>query len=188
MLICFLVSKTGADDQFSRVTPDAHLGYIIPAGALQKIKVYPPDLGKDAVGFWTPSSKDVEVAEKSARQAINLATHNPAKAFPLIAKNPNGFAVPSLDSLRNGAWYIDKNYESYIRQFVGLILVDGKKQIYCNYFLPERVNQNTPQWVIDESDPSKHFIQTDDGGAGYWQLVYDLRSKKVASLSINSSP
>jgi len=67
-------------------------------------------------------------------------------------------------------------------------MFNGKRLIYCNYFVPEHVDAYTPKSIQEESDPSRHFIAVEDGGAGSWQVYYDLDSKTCTALSINCSP
>ena len=133
------------------------------------------------------------MAEKAAHRMVHQATVAPEKVFPEIASHPGGFAIPTLATLKTQATSIDKNYDSYIRQYVGLIKWDGRKSmklIYCNYFRNGRVQRIVANELVDcnEFNPATDFIAVEDGGAGFWQVQYDLNSKTCLGLSINYSP
>ena len=139
ILILFLTISAGysvahSDDQFTKVTVDGHIGYIVTEKLAKSKRLLPFDFSRDATEFWTPTLEDVLEAEKAAHKQVQLATTEPDKAFPLIAKHPDGFAIPTLETLSKQAKTINKQYDKYGRQFVGLKMFDGKKSIYCNYF------------------------------------------------------
>jgi len=132
-----MLAPAYADEPFTKITVNGHVGYILREKLAAKLDV--DFFHERAIGYWTPSLKDLTAAEKAANQKIKQTTIAPEKAFPEIASHPGGFAIPTLDKLKSQAIGIDKNYDSYIRQFVGLVLYNGKKQIYCNYFLNPRI-------------------------------------------------
>jgi len=182
--IGLLSNSARGDETFTKVAVDGHVGYVVPKKLAPKLDV--DYFHEKATGYWSPGLKDLTAAEKAARQKIKQATIAPKKAFPEIASHPGGFAIPTLEKLKSQALVIDKDYDSYVRQFVGLLLFNGKKQIYCNYFVNQR--EADFKGEHDEFNPARQFVQVEDGGAGFWQCIYDVDIGQIVSVSFNYSP
>jgi hypothetical protein len=172
-----------ADDAFAQVMTGTRSGYIVPE---EYAKAYQTELiasltGPPKVeGFWTPSEANVVMAERVFREMLESAAKDPSILFPELAGDSNGKKVKgdTLDEMHNetvelGA--ILKNYDSYQRQYVGLI-IGGNKIVYCNY------SEGTP---VDASKDYV-FIQKvfQDGGRNHFlQAQVDSVTKVCTNVS-----
>lgn len=72
------------------------------------------------------------------------------------------------------AYKIIDDLPRYKRQYLGITLIQGQPLIYANYFCTE---------VFDNWQD--HFVVVDDGGACFFQVIYDPLHKTFSQLSIN---
>ena len=73
---------------------------------------------------------------------------------------------------------IINNYLSYRRQYVGLI-IGHENFIYFNSFPAEIIQRNI------DNEPQSSWIEMEDGGSGYWQILVGIDRNKCSCLSIN---
>jgi hypothetical protein len=160
-------------------------GYLIPESYWNSIEAPQRDaMGKemarvqdDIVTFWTPSVEQGIEAEKAVREFIRQGVSHPKAAFPEEAAHPEKF-IPDVMRLAGiEISLIDKNYDKFTRQFVG-IRVGDKRRIYCSYFFGHPFSEG-------HLDISKTFLEVSDGGYSVWQITYDVESKHCMNLEIN---
>jgi hypothetical protein len=109
---------------------------------------------KNQQGRFTPTFEEVERAEKLLKSRL-----------PELNKDK----ISQGEKCGN----IEKELESYTRQYVGFINQKGNKIIWVNMLMHLR------------SVPSKHIIIVDDGGSNYWNVKIDITSRDVYDLEIN---
>ena len=180
--IGLMFSEACADEPFVRVDLDQLTGYIVPESYADAHKI---DLAANIPatvkieGFWTPSELSVTVAERVFRERIQSAAKDPALLFPGLAKKAGsgaGDPTESLDYQQKELELISVNFDSYLRQYVGIIM-EKKKLIFCNYSVGVKV------------DPSTDYIFTDkvfvgDGTVHFLQCRFDPESKTCSNVSI----
>jgi len=179
-------STARADEPLLRVdlALGTHSGYIVPETYAEKHKaeVVSSIPGVDPIdGFWTPTEQDVAVADRVFRDSIQGAVKDPALLFPDLAPNPDPTAPPNPDAVRaleqerNELALVLKNYDSYTRQYVGIIIavpgtdaetgaetVTETKLIFCNYSVGTKVDPSTDYILIQKvfvPDGTVHFLQ-----------------------------
>jgi hypothetical protein len=164
----------------------AHSGYIVPenyanAHKADLIASIPGPVKID--GFWTPPVQDVAVADRVLRDLIHDAVKDPTLLFPDLAPDPtapvNRDAASELEHERAELALVSGNYDSYLRQYVGII-VDGQKLVFCNY------SEGT------KADPSTDFIFIErvfvpDGTVHFLQCRFEPLSKTCSNVSIIGS-
>ena len=170
---------------FVRVVLGLHSGYIVPESYAEAHKAdllasLPGPVKID--GFWTPSESSVTVAERVFRERIESAAKDPALLFPGLAKKAGsgaGDPTESLDYQQKELELISVNFDSYLRQYVGIIM-EKKKLIFCNYSVGVKV------------DPSTDYIFTDkvfvgDGTVHFLQCRFDPQEKTCSNVSMIGS-
>ena len=183
-------STAWADGPLIRVglSLDSHIGYIVPESYAENHKAdlvanIPGPVNID--GFWTPPLQDVAVADRALRDMIHDAIKDPTLLFPDLAPNPdptapvNRDAANQLEQERNELDLISRNYDAYVRQYVGII-IDGTKLVFCNYSEGTKV------------DPSADYIFADkvfvpDGTVRFLQCRFEPWSKTCSNVSIIGS-
>ena len=132
-------------------------------------------------GFWTPPEQDAEVADRVLRDLIDDAAKDPSKLFPDLAKttDSDSESSDSLDHEQKELLLIAKNYDRYIRQFVGVI-IEGQKLVFCNYSDGTKV------------DPSDVYIFTDKvfvpgGKVHFLQCRFEPKGKTCSNVSMIGS-
>jgi len=181
-----ILSGARADEPLLRVdlALDSHVGYIVPESYAEKHKavVVASIPGVDPIdGFWTPTEQDVAVADRALRDSIEAGVKAPALLFPDLAPNPD-FAAPinpeaalALEHERKELVLVLSNYDSYTRQFVGIIVavpgtdaqtgagtVTDIRLVFCNYSVGTKVDPSTDYILIQKvfvSDGTVHFLQ-----------------------------
>ncbi len=138
LMVC---AAARADDAMLHVLVGKHDAYIIPESYAL---AYKADLVASMVGapkidgFWTPPLQDVTVADRAMRDVIHAAAKDPTVLFPDLAPDPDPNApvdegkAKERERQRTELSLISDNYESYARQYLGVI-IDGTKYVYCNY-------------------------------------------------------
>ena len=173
----FLLSLAGwmvcafarADDAMLHVIVGSHNAYIIPESYAN---AYKADLiacmaGEPKIdGFWTPPLQDITVADRAMRDVIHAAAKNPVVLFPDLAPNPDPAApvddekIRERERQRTELGLISENYESYARQYIGII-IDKTKYVYCNYSDGTKVDPATGYVFIQKTfanDGTVHFL------------------------------
>lgn len=181
---CMAFSAARADESFIKVTVDGHVGYIVPETNAQKTNSLVSFQLKGSriayrqlTGFWTPSVAEASEAERRVRKFIREGRADPKSAFPDLAAHPDKFVRGALQLSGREVELIDKDYDKYVRQFVG-IRMGNEKFIWCSYFFAKSV-------APLNLDPAKDFLVIFDGGHTVWQIEYDPRSKDCLNLDIN---
>ncbi len=159
-----------ADDAMLHVVVGKHDAYIIPESYALAYKAdltaSMPGLAK-IDGFWTPPLQDVTVADRAMRDVIHAAAKDPAVLFPDLAPDPDPNAAPDDNKTREREKQraelalISENYETYARQYLGVI-IDGTKYVYCNYSDGTKVDPATGYVFIQKTfvnDGTVHFLQ-----------------------------
>jgi len=164
------LSAAWADELFIRGAVGSHIGYIIPETYAGEYKA---DLTASIPGpvkiegFWTPSEQDVAVADRVFRDLLHAAVKDPTLLFPDLAPNPDPAApvdraaAALLEHERNELDLVSRNYDSYVRQYVGII-IDGQKLVFCNYSDGTKVDPSADYIFIQKvfvSDGTVHFLQ-----------------------------
>ncbi len=164
------VSAARADDAMLHVVIGQHNAYIIPESYAI---AYKADLiasmpGLEKIdGFWTPPLQDVTVADRAMRDVIHAAAKDPTVLFPDLAPDPDPNAPVDENKTRDREHQraelalISENYESYARQYLGII-IDGQKYVYCNYSDGTKVDPATGYVFIQKTfvnDGTVHFLQ-----------------------------
>jgi hypothetical protein len=176
------------EDRFVRVDLDPLTGYIVPESYAEAHKTdfaanIPATVRIE--GFWTPSQSSVTVAERVFREKIESAAKNPALLFPGMAKKATTDAYDKEDNLeyqQKELEAISANFESYARQYVGIILFDEEKRvkkrlIFCNYSIGTKFDSS-----IDYIFTDKAFV--DDGTVHFLQCRYDPEAKTCSNVSM----
>lgn len=105
---------------------------------------------------FSPSRENVEEAEKMLRSDLKK----------LNKEMTNQSSSP----------IIHKKLKKYNRQYFGFVDHKGHKILYINA-LWKRKNK-TNSWL-------KRYIKMNDGGSYFWQIYYDLTTKKLYGLNVN---
>jgi hypothetical protein len=171
LLLALSIGSRG-DEVFEKVGGATFTGYIVPkdAGVGYSIMVdHEAKVLKGDGDYWRPSVAQVTEAEKVVRRFVERTSKNPQLAYPNWSKT-------WIEWNRKKLAEIEPNYAKYQIQFVG-ILVRGHREIYCNYFrlLP----------VMGGMDPSRQFVDVDDGGASFWNVRFVPETKECTELEIN---
>jgi hypothetical protein len=177
-----IFSTAWADGPFIRGAVGSHVGYIVSERyALEHkadlIASMPGPVKID--GFWTPPEQDVAVADRVFRELIHSAVKDPTLLFPNLPKNSDPSVPDSLEYERNELALISANYDSYSRQYVGIV-IDGQKLVYCNY-------SDGPKF-----DPSADYIFIQKvfvpgGTVHFLQCRFEPKLKTCANVSIIGS-
>jgi hypothetical protein len=112
-------------------------------------------------GFWTPPDQDVAVADRVFRDLLHGAVKDPTLLFPDLAPNSDPAASDSLGHERNELALVSRNYDSYVRQYVGII-IGGHKLVFCNYSDGTKVDPSTDYIFIQKvfaPGGTVHFLQ-----------------------------
>lgn len=179
-----VLSGIHPDEPFIKIAVGSHGGYIIPQSYAEdhRVEVVSSIPGEVTIdGFWTPPEQDVLVADRVFRDAIHDAVKDPTLFFPDLAPSADGTvpASPELEEERTKLTLVSQNYESYERQYVGII-VDGTKLVLCNY------SNGT------EADPSTDYICmqkffASGGKTHFLQCRVDVQAKTCANVSMIGS-
>jgi hypothetical protein len=177
-----------ADEPLARVglALGTHSGYIVSESYADAHKAdfvanIPGPVNID--GFWTPPLQDVAVADRVFRDLIHDAVKDPTLLFPYLAPDPaapvNREAASQLEKERVELDLVSRNYDSYLRQYVGII-VDGQKLVFCNYSVGTKVDPSTSYIFIE-----KVFVP--DGTVHFLQCRFEPLSKTCSNVSMIGS-
>lgn len=170
-LFLILAVVCRGDQGLQRVGGSNFTGWIVPkATADGWMRTYNNnEKWMDDGQCWTPTAGEAIAAEKAARDLIARAQKDPKVAFPNDPDN-----ALSMDRRQLGE--IDKKYSKYGIHFIG-VTVNGKKEIFCNYFCLDAIHQ---------LDPTHDFIFFYKGGSCFWRVEYVPATKSCTGLEINS--
>jgi hypothetical protein len=177
-----------ADDIFIHIVLGSRDGYIVPedyATAYQADLLATLPSAVKCDGFWTPPEQDVAVADRALRDMIHAAAKDPTVLFPELAPSRDPDAKQSDDDKRELARerielaLISENYDSYARQFVGII-IDGQKLVLCNYSDGTKLNPAAGYIFIQ-----KTFVA--DGTVHFLQCRFEPWLKNITNVSIIGS-
>jgi hypothetical protein len=183
-------SALGADapvapTPLTRVVMGPHIGYIVPesyaADCKADLLVSIPGVVK-LDGFWTPTELDVTVADRVLRDLIHDAIKDPTILFPDLVADPNADAAAKTDSNnqleheRYALKAVSDNYDTYVRQYVGVI-IDGQKLIFCNYSDGTKADPAADYIFI-------HRVFVDDGTVRFLQCRFDPDAKTCSNISM----
>ena len=65
----------------------------------------------------------------------------------------------------------------YYRQYAGIVQ-DGRHLIYANFFCPQYLDRVAVDW-------QREWIQVDDGGACFFQVLFEPSTGEYVQLSVN---
>lgn len=157
-------SAAWADGPLVRAALGSHVGFIVPEGYAGEHKAdliasIPGLVNID--GFWTPSEQDAAVADRVFLDLIRSAVKNPAPLFPDLAQNPDPAAHALLEHEQKELALVSRNYDSYARQYAGIIL-DGQKIVFCNYSEGTKADPSADYIFIQKAfvpGGTVHFLQ-----------------------------
>jgi len=178
----FSFSAARADDPLVRSVMGSHTGYIVSEKYASEHKA---DLAASIPGpvkidgFWTPTEQDIAVADRVLRESIHGAIKDPTQLFPDLTQNADSSVPDSIGYERNELTLVSRNYESYSRQFVGVV-IDGQKLIFCNYSEGTKVDP-----AIDYIFIQKVFVP--DGTVHFLQCRFEPELKTCSNVSIIGS-
>jgi len=152
------------DDALHKVATGTHVGYILSdaqaeANKADLIASLPGAVKVD--GFWTPTEQDVAVADRAFRDLIRDSVKDPTLLFPDLPTDPDPTKRDTLEYERRELSLILDNYDTYQRQYAGLI-IDGIKIVFCNYSCGPKFNASTGYIFMQKTfvpDGSVHFLQ-----------------------------
>ena len=116
---------------------------------------------------WTPNKEEIELAEKILKNQI---------------KKINSKRINQLDNCP----IIDKNMNSYFRQYVGYTNTKGERIIHINFYWDkysvwDKIRGFTDTRLEYDSD----YALVLDGCSRYWQIDVNLTNQKLNHLQIN---
>jgi hypothetical protein len=170
-----------------KVVMGSHIGYIVPenyaADCKADLQISIPGVVK-LDGFWTPTELDVTVADRVLRDLIHDAVKDPTLLFPDLAPDANGNTKADtnsgssdpLDHERHALMAVSDNYDTYVRQYVGII-IDKQKLIFCNYSDGTKADPSADYIFI-------HRVFVDDGTVHFLQCRFDPEAKACSNISM----
>ena len=117
---------------------------------------------------FTPTSEEIALLEKQLKKeikAINKDKRNQGPNFgPIIHRNLN----------------------KYVRQYIGFITPEGDRIIYVN-FLWNHLNifERIKGYSLWAENYDEDWITVHDGGSRYWQIKFNLGTKKFIDFYVN---
>jgi hypothetical protein len=178
-------SMARADDALIHAALETHSGYIMTESLAfaSKADLVASIPGEPTIdGFWTPPEQDVAVADRAFRDLIHAAAKDPTLIFPDLAPNPDPTEPVDADKARDlereraELALISGNYDSYVRQYVGIIIA-GQKLVFCNYSDGTKVNPASDYIFIQ-----KTFAV--DGSSRFLQCRFEPLLKTITNVSI----
>jgi hypothetical protein len=167
-MISFALAGLGgpvlADDALHKVAVGTHIGYVLSAAQAEAQKTalidsFPGRVKVD--GFWSPPEQDVAVADRAFRDLIKAAVKDPTILFPDLSQDPDPNKPDTVEYERRELSLVLDNYDSYQRQYVGLI-VDGIPIVFCNYSDGPKFDASAGYIFMQKSfvpGGSVHFLQ-----------------------------
>ena len=110
---------------------------------------------------------------------IHRAAKDPTVLFPELTKESNPNSPDSLESLRNEMILVSKNYDRYVRQYLGIVM-GGNKLVFCNYSDGPKFDPSTNYIFI-------HKVFVADGSVHFLQCRFDPVEKSCSNVSIIGS-
>ena len=122
-----------------------------------------------AQGYWTPPSQDIASAESHLRAALEKGVQDPATIMP------GPFSEFSRKHSSVEIASVLEHSKEYRRQYLGVIL-HGRRYVLLNSF-PARESLHETQ----------HYVSVQDGGYGFWRVLYSAEDGTFSQLSVNGS-
>ena len=181
-------SASTTDGPLLRVVVGSQFAFIVPESYAEAHKAdimltIPGVMKLD--GFWTPTELDVTVCDRVLRNLIQAAVKKPALLFPDLAPNPDAKAAAKseandqLEHERHELTDVSENYDSYARQYVGIIIA-GQKLIFCNYSDGAQADPSSDYIYI-------HKVFVDDGTVHFLLCRFNPDAKTCANVSMIGS-
>lgn len=128
-------------------------------------------------GYWTPTRDMVESLEARLRSALEHAREVPESLDRLCKGHPQRAAYVSRE-----IGGILARLGEYRRQYIGVVLVGGRRRILVNCF---------PGSGTDSDDSygywKAQWVLVDDGGNWYWRIQYDAERNEFAEFDSNGN-
>lgn len=119
--------------------------------------------------YWTPSPEDIAALEGHLPPALEKGRKNPAT----IMSGP--FSALSRKYTNETITSILKNFGRYRRQYAGLVIA-GKRYVYVNCY-PAHWPKPFPEKSL--------YVTVEDGGAGFWRILYSVDDGTFSRFSVN---
>jgi hypothetical protein len=110
--------------------------------------------------YWTPTEEDIMKAEKKSRAYLEQCCVT------------NKYAAMNIHKIL-------AQWESYRRQYIGLIEKNGDKTIWINYFHTSFL-ETFPDW-------DEHLVFVIDGGNAFFNIKVNLNTGTCYDLKINDN-
>ncbi len=160
---------------FRLVAGPSYVGVVIPASYFVETRGreihFAGRYGWRASDAWTPTETDIDRAEGSLLAALTDGAAEPARIDPSAVGNP-GRARLDREILKS----ILADLLCYRRQYAGFI-VDGRRQVLCRFFLPDRFLFRT--WQC-------RYVSGVDFKAELWQVWYDPETGTYGGFDFGS--
>ena len=159
-----LTGLAGGDEALHKVMVGTHVGYILSdtqaeANKSDLVASLPGAIKLD--GFWTPTEQDVAVADRAFHDTIRDAVKDPTLLFPDLPQDPDSTKPDTLGYEGHELAQVLENYDTYQRQYVGLI-IDGIKIVFCNYSCGPKFDASAGYIYMQKTfvpDANIHFLQ-----------------------------
>ncbi len=178
-LASLVVSLARADAPFEEVDLDNGTCYIIP---LEYAKVHKAEIVKSIPGeitidgFWEITDTNVRVSERIFRELLHNAEKDPKVIFPDLSADTEASSPESISHQQQEIALVNRNYHSYVRQYVGII-VNGVKLVLCNYSDTTKADAATDYLYLE-----KYFVE--NGDVHFLQCRIDPHEQTWSNVSI----
>jgi hypothetical protein len=152
-------------------------GYLVPASYAEAHRTDMvetlPD-GATVDGFWTVSEQAAVVADRKLREKLEDAENHPTLLFPNLKSGGEANSPDSVEFQSNEIRLTLEHYDTYYRQYVGLIL-HGRQYVLLNLAAGPKL------------DPARGFIFIqrvfEPGRMHFLQARFDWDEKKISNVS-----
>jgi hypothetical protein len=129
------LGTAAADDALEKCEVGTYPGYLVPIAYAEKhrddiLATLPDEPVVD--GFWKVSEQIAVVADRNLRERLENALKDPKLLFPDLTAGRDASSPDSLEYQREELKEILDNYDSYQRQYVGL-MIGGHEIVLLNY-------------------------------------------------------
>jgi hypothetical protein len=173
------MGEARGDDALVKCEVAVRGGYLVPVSYADAhradIVSTLPD-GPDIDGFWKVSEQIARVADRNLRETIEDAIKDPTLLFPDLTPGGDASVPDSIEFERTELKLVFEHYNSYQRQFVGLV-IDGRQYMLCNYFIGPGLDPAAGFVSIQKvfkPDVKMHFLQ----------CRFDWDYKKISNVAM----
>lgn len=132
--------------------------------------------GKNWVIFSEAQAKELGIADWFAANGETTGYWTPAEENVLAIENGvAAFLQANSDQFRSQGAPVGKKLDDYNRQYLGITLGE-RKIVYANFFC-----------ASFETDWQTEFVIVMDGGACFFQFMYDAGSGEFFNLQVNGN-